>query len=155
MRRFDRVRSPFGGRPPPELSPTTTPRKQRGFSLLEMVVAIAILGLALGALYQAASGATRNVRVDERYAYAVELARSLLADSAIVPDNGEQRRGETAGGFVWRVDAQPLPRPRDSPLPPGLLQEIEVGVSWTDGGRRREVTLNSIVEGAPPNRGRR
>ena len=79
-----------------------------------MVVAIAILGLALGALYQAASGATRNVRVDERYAYAVELARSLLADSAVVPANGEQRRGETAGGFVWRVDAQPLPRSRDS-----------------------------------------
>src|SRR6056297_2996658 len=94
----------------PDLVPDLTPTgKQRGFSLLEMVVAIAILGLALGALYQAASGATRNVRIDERYAYAVELARSLLADSSIVPADGEQRRGETAGGFVWRVDAQPLP----------------------------------------------
>ncbi|MEZ7952757.1 MAG: prepilin-type N-terminal cleavage/methylation domain-containing protein, partial [Halioglobus sp.] len=29
-----------------------------GFSLLEMVVAISILALALGALYQAAGGAT-------------------------------------------------------------------------------------------------
>lgn len=141
MRRSNGVRSPKG--------------KQRGFSLLEMLVAIAILGLALGALYQAASGATRNVRVDERYAYAVELARSLLADNAVVPANGEQRRGETAGGFVWRVDARPLAQTRDSRLPPGLLQEIEVGVSWTDSGRTREVTLNSIVEGAPPNQGGR
>ncbi|MEQ8517149.1 MAG: hypothetical protein RIC38_16245, partial [Chromatocurvus sp.] len=124
-------------------------------SLLEMVVAVAILGLALGALYQAASGATRNVRVDERYAYAVELARSLLADSAVVPASGEQRSGETAGGFVWRVDARPLQQARTARLPPGLLQEIEVGVSWTDGGRRREVVLNSIVEGAPGNQGRR
>lgn len=130
-------------------------RRASGFSLLEMLVAIAILGLALGALYQAASGATRNVRVDERYAYAVELARSLLADSAIVPANGEQRRGETAGGFAWRVDARPLAQARDSRLPPGLLQEIEVGVSWTDGGRTREVTLNSIVEGAPQDQVRR
>ena len=48
-----------------------------GFSLLEMIVAMAILGLALGALYQAASGATRNVRSDEKYAYGVELARTL------------------------------------------------------------------------------
>ena len=145
MRRSDGVRS----------RPDLSAKKQRGFSLLEMVVAIAILGLALGALYQAASGATRNVRVDERYAYAVELARSLLADSAVVPANGEQRRGETAGGFVWRVDAQPLPQSRGARLPPGLLQEIEVGVSWTDGGRRREVVLNSIVEGAPRNQVRR
>jgi len=137
------------------LRPGLSAKKQRGFSLLEMLVAIAILGLALGALYQAASGATRNVRVDERYAYAVELARSLLADSAVVPANGEQRRGETAGGFVWRVDAQPLPQSRGARLPPGLLQEIEVGVSWTDGGRRREVVLNSIVEGAPRNQVRR
>ena len=52
-------------------------RRCGGFSLLEMVVAIAILALALAALYQAAGGATRNVRSDEKYAYGVELARSL------------------------------------------------------------------------------
>ena len=52
-----------------------------GFSLLEVLVAITILALALAVLYQAASGATRNVRSDEKYAYGVELARSLLACS--------------------------------------------------------------------------
>ena len=31
-----------------------------GFSLLETLVALVILSLALGALYQAAAGATRN-----------------------------------------------------------------------------------------------
>ena len=59
-----------------------------GFSLLEMLVAISILALALGALYQAAAGATRNVRIDEKYAYSVELARSLLAEHARVPAAG-------------------------------------------------------------------
>ena len=48
-------------------------------------MAISILALALGALYQAAGGATRNVRVDEKYAYGVELARSLLANNGSVP----------------------------------------------------------------------
>jgi prepilin-type N-terminal cleavage/methylation domain-containing protein len=41
--------------------------RHNGFSLLEMVVAISILALSLAALYQAVSGATRNVRTDERY----------------------------------------------------------------------------------------
>ena len=120
---------------------------QRGFSLLEMVVAMAILGLALGALYQASSAATRNVRIDERYAYAVELARSLVADSAIVPAEGARRRGETDGGFRWEMRAEPLPRARDSRLAPGMLQTLAVEVSWVDGGRRRRVRLDSVVEG--------
>jgi general secretion pathway protein I len=138
----------------PDLRSGQRRRAQRGFSLLEMMVAVAILGLALGALYQAASGATRNVRIDERYAFAVELARSLLADSAVVPATGAQRQGETAGGFIWRMSAVPMPLPRDSSLPPGSLQQIEVGVAWTDGGRRREVLLHSVVEGQPEEAGR-
>ncbi len=63
------------------------------------MVAISILGIALGGLYSAASGATRNVRADERYAFAVELGRSLLADNIQVPKSGLSNNGVTAGGF--------------------------------------------------------
>ena len=117
-----------------------------GFSLLEMVVAISILALALAALYQAASGATRNVRTDEKYAYGVELAQSLLAEYAMVPLSGVHQQGETAGGFRWRVDTRLVSLQRTS-LQRGSLQEIEVGVGWDDGRKRREVVLNSVVEG--------
>jgi len=122
------------------------PRRAAGFSLLEMVVAIAILGLALGALYQAASGATRNVRSDEKYAYGVELARSLLAANSPVPEEGVSQSGETEGGFRWRVDTRQINLER-SAMAGVNLQQIEVGVSWLDGSRRREVVLNSVVEG--------
>ena len=119
-----------------------------GFSLLEMVVAMAILGLALGALYQAASGATRNVRSDERYAYGVELARTLLANHAVLPPGGVSSNGETAGGFNWQVATRPIDLGR-SALAAASLHDIEVAVRWQDGLRRREVVLNSVVEGAP------
>jgi general secretion pathway protein I len=119
-----------------------------GFSLLEMVVAISILALALGALYQAAGGATRNVRVDEKYAYGVELARSLLADNGSVPASGVNATGEADGGFDWYVTTVPIAIGRGSIVP--VLHEIEVGVSWSDGGKRREVVLNSVVEGYVP-----
>jgi general secretion pathway protein I len=119
-----------------------------GFSLLEMVVAISILALALGALYQAAGGATRNVRVDEKYAYGVELARSLLADNGSVPASGVNATGEADGGFDWYVTTLPIATGRGSIVP--VLHEIEVGVSWSDGGKRREVVLNSVVEGYVP-----
>lgn len=112
-----------------------------------MVVAVAILGVALGALYQAAGGATRNVRSDQRYAYAVELARSLLADSSIVPASGLERNGETNGGFRWELIALPIERPRGSALSGGRLQRATVRVAWSDGPRQRQVLLNSVVTG--------
>ena len=50
--------------------------RSAGFSLLEMVVAVAILAIALVTLYQAAGGATRNVRADD---LSVAVIKGLLA----------------------------------------------------------------------------
>lgn len=122
-------------------------RSSSGFSLLEMVVAVAILGMSLGALYQSVAGATRIVRIDEKYAYAVELARSLLAGKTVVPLTGMNERGETAGGFSWSVLAVPVVLPEASTLQEGQLQEITVSVSWTDGDKDRTVALQSVVAG--------
>jgi general secretion pathway protein I len=127
---------------------------QAGFSLLEMVVTMAILGLALAALYQAASGATRNVRADQRYAYAVELARSLVADNSAVPLAGITKQGETAGGFRWEVRANPVARPTESAVAGGRLQWLAVRVAWPDGPRQRQVELYSVVAGEPFDRPR-
>ncbi len=118
----------------------------RGMSLLEMMVAIAVLGIALSSLYSAASGATRNVRADERYAYAVELGRSLLAEHTPAPSSGLDISGITEGGFKWSVIAQPAQTGR-SGLEPGALQEIEVVVSWADGLKDRRIQLDSVVAG--------
>ena len=121
--------------------------KSSGFSLLEMVVAVAILGLSLGALYQSVAGATRIVRIDEKYAYGVELARSLLAGNAAVPQTGMSKSGETSGGFSWFVQATPIEMPEGSALQSGRLQQIEISVSWNDGDKTREVALQSVVAG--------
>ena len=118
--------------------------RQRGFSLLEMVVAMAILAFSLAALYQAVSGATRNVRSGEKYAYGVELARSLLADNALISTSGTSKRGETEGGFNWSVLSSPVNLP-NSTLPRDALHNLEVTVSWEDGLKQRQVTLHSVV----------
>ncbi|WP_299773781.1 prepilin-type N-terminal cleavage/methylation domain-containing protein [uncultured Pseudoteredinibacter sp.] len=123
-------------------------RSQAGFSLLEMLVAIAVLGLCLGALYQAVAGASRNVSLDEQYAYASVLAESLLANHQVVPITGLQLNGETEGGYGWQVSTQPAAGDYPEGMKEGSLQDIEVVVSWDDGHRERQFLLESIVVGA-------
>lgn len=119
----------------------------RGFSLLEMMVAIAILGVSLAVLYQIVAGATRIVGSDEKYAYGVELARSLLADNGAVPLDGIRSDGETAGGYSWSVITEPVQFPEGGSLIPGTLHFIVTRVSWVDAGKTREVSLHSVVPG--------
>lgn len=118
----------------------------RGFSLLEMVVAIAILALSLGAMYQAVSGATKNVRSGEKYAYGVELAKSLVAANFEIPMGGIQQSGRTAGEYSWQLRSAAVSLGNSS-LPDGALHELEVLVSWQDGLKQREVVLRSVVGG--------
>jgi general secretion pathway protein I len=121
-------------------------RSARGFSLLEMVVAMAILAFSLAALYQAVSGATKNVRSGEKYAYGIELAKSLVAANYEVPIGGVALSGSTAGEFNWQVRSAEVSL-RNSSLPDGALHELEVLVNWQDGLKQREVLLRSVVGG--------
>ena len=105
--------------------------RQHGFSLLVLVGAIDRVGLALASLYQAASGAKLNVRTSERYAYGIELARSLLADNAMVAAGGVDNAGETSGGYEWRVQSSPVDLERTG-MGRARLHNLEVGVAWFD-----------------------
>lgn len=120
--------------------------KQAGFTLLEMLVAMMILAMSLGALYQGVGGAMRAVGNDEKYVYAVELARSLVAVNSLVDPNSIQQ-GETEGGFQWRVQSRSLRSGQANSLPEGKLQQLLVEVSWRDTGKTRRIALESVVAG--------
>lgn len=119
---------------------------QAGLSLLEMVVAMAILGISLGVLYQAVGGASRNVQTSERYAYAIAIAESLLAENTLVPDSGLELSGETGGDYRWVLTASPLPNEDEQqPIP---LLSMHIAVTWGEA-RPGRFELDSIVAGVP------
>ena len=112
--------------------------RQNGFSLIEMLAALVILGLALGVLYQAASGATRNARVSAEYAIATTLAESQL-DAFLVtqPDENERRQGQF-GIYRWEGWVELIPEREES----GIAW-IRLRVSWPGESRPRTVSLRT------------
>lgn len=128
-------------------------RGASGFSLLEMLVAVVILSLSLGALYQAAVGATRNVRVASEYTAAVMLAESMMLDHSFVSEEHYTAAGQFEA-YAWSVVSWPVPPPDqvDGNKASGAnvdnfaqLQYLQVLVRWPGGSESREIELLTVV----------
>jgi general secretion pathway protein I len=120
------------------VSRLSTARRETGFSLVEMLAALVILGLALGTLYQAASGATRNARVSAEYAVATTLAESQL-DAFLVtqPNEGERAQGQF-GVYRWEGWVELIPEREESGI-----GWVRLRVSWPGEGQPRTVSLRT------------
>ena len=142
-------------------------RGERGFTLIEVLIAFAIAAMALGLLFQAASSSGGAAHLAGNYEEAVSRAKSHMAslgrESEIAP--GEQS-GDDGGGFRWRVKITPsavAQPPQDAQAPPQdgqatnarlTLFDVEVSVSWADGGRPHAVVLHTqrlVAQGGAAN----
>ena len=80
--------------------------RQRGFTLLEVLIALVIAGIALATVFRAASENISATGAAARYQEAVSRARSHLDGTSVNLTFGEQE-GDDGGGFHWRVRGAP------------------------------------------------
>jgi len=126
----------------------------RGFMLLEVVIAFIIAVLALGALYRATSDGLRASQLARRYEEAVVRARSHLAmataGGSLMPGTWQ---GDDGNGYQWQLHVTPLgeavARPIGGPPVPLALYGVTVRVSWNVGKHTREVRLETEQIGQP------
>lgn len=111
--------------------------------MLELLVAFAIMAMSLGMIYRAAGGSVRSVGDAERHEYAVVLAESLMASYDVVPAEGANSSGESAG-LRWEVRTQPYGSNVTDPNAPALHQ-LSVQVSWGDASKPRQVQLVTLL----------
>jgi type II secretion system protein I len=126
----------------------------RGFTLLEVLVALAILGIAVVASIQGFAQGLRLLKLSGDHQEATLIADQKMRE-VVVPVEGREEGTETR--FQWIRTVARLPTPEVVPVAgqPAAsarwhLYQIDVQVRWDE---RREVhlaTLRTAPEGAVP-----
>lgn len=127
-------------------------RQQSGLSLLELLVAFAIMALSIGLLYRSMGASARTVADMGYQQQASLLAESLLASRESVTPEGWRESGAREG-LEFQVKTFPYSRGLTSGVgSPSLgdpsavlLHEVEITVSWLDGTRRQSLEIRTLL----------
>lgn len=134
--------------------------KRAGFTLLEMMVATVIMGIAVVGLLSGISGAMRNAGRLTDYDRAVLLGRTkmdeLLVDRYLPPMAAlggtfdAAAMGGVEGG--WRARLTPFEMPPNPQPHTPILERLELEIWWMSGEQRHTLTLEGYrtARMAPP-----
>jgi general secretion pathway protein I len=119
----------------------------RGFTLLEILVALVIFALAFGLLAQIMQTALRQSTVARSLTGATLLARSELARVGVeVPLQAGRSEGETDDGMHWQTEIELVEGPdEDQSL---ALYQVQVTVAW-GASPAEQLMLTTLRAGLP------
>lgn len=118
------------------------PQRSKGFSLLEVMVAISILSIALVALFQLFSMNLRSVKKSGDYSRALIYARSIMDEAYALPeltDSSESFDFEDGFKGIRTVNL----KSSDEKI---KMYEITVSVSWPPAGTLELKGLKAYYE---------
>ena len=122
-----------------------------GFSLLEVIVALAIMAMGFVTVLQLFSGSVRSVSMSEQYLKAITLAQSKMG--ALEVNN--YRTSEFEGTFAneenyrWKLSISPYTTVLNSKEHNIQLSEVLLRVYWSETSQIRNIELSTLkVNGA-------
>ncbi|NOZ68966.1 MAG: type II secretion system protein [Deferribacteres bacterium] len=113
--------------------------REAGFTLIEVIVAMAILSITFVLIMQLFSSGLRASRTSCDFTRAVVHAKDKMEELSGEP---VQESGEFEDGFKWETEVQAYKELEEAGL---NLLEIKVKVSWADAlNKERSVELTSL-----------
>lgn len=113
-----------------------SPQAQAGFTMIEVLVALAVAGLVLGAVFHFFGTTFQGNERAQRTTLALLVAESKLAEVGVtLPLSAGRHTGRTADGHAWVAEVRDY-LPPDGIDPATLpLKAFEVEVTVTPAGR--------------------
>jgi len=126
-----------------------------GFSLIEVLIALAIVGLALAAAAGTFGAGVAGHAAARDAATALAVAEEKLAGAGVTAPLRESR---SEGSFADRFDWQLTVASYDDPAKDRLaganatlrLYRVAISVAWQDGHRQRQLALATLRLGRVP-----
>ncbi len=122
----------------------------KGFTLIEVVVALAILGVGLTVIIELFSGGLRLARASMEYTGAVNYARMKMEEITVKPtiEEGTQEGESDDKTFRWqvgvkKVDLLSIDKSVDY-KPPIELYQVKIDVFWKSGTREKSTSVESL-----------
>ena len=120
-------------------------RHQAGFTLVEVIIALALLSIGLTVLLGLISSSLRQAADAERMAEAGSLAQSLMAEVGVdLPISLQERDGQFPNGYRWHLKMYPYGDAREREEWPVGIYMISTEVEWQEGERRRSYALRTL-----------
>ena len=124
-------------------------KNQRGFTLLEVLVATLIMAIAVAGLMGAISTSIRNAARLTDHDRAVQLGRQKMDELLIatVLEKGVPFEGtwgpEVTGGrdMGWIARLTPFEVPKGRPIGQPFVERVELEIWWMSGAQRRSFRL--------------
>jgi len=114
-----------------------------GFTLLEIIVALAILGVAFALAMELLGTGVRSAKASQDYTHAALLARQKMAEIAVTSSlTTAADGGDFGGGFRWASDVRPV-ADQDEDRPARLYQ-VRVRVTWPARAGEKSLDLYTL-----------
>lgn len=117
-------------------------RTERGFTLIEVLVAIAIISIGVLALGANTTSITRSNRLSANTTIAVNLAQEKLEEAKAQPSLANGTFTDAPPGPRRSIFARTL---AISDSPEAGLKQVDVTVTWMEYGVDRSVALSTYV----------
>ena len=124
--------------------------RNQGFLLIEVVVALAILGVGLTVVIELFSGGLRLARASMEYTKAVNYARIKMEEFTAKPavEEGTEEGESDDKTFRWqvgvkKVDLLSIDKSVDY-KPPIELYQVKIDVFWKSGTREKSTSIESL-----------